>query len=136
MISRRFLKFLVVGGVAATVNFGSRIVFSHWMAYVPSIIVAYVLGMITAFVLNRLFVFSSAINNLHSQAWWFTVVNLAAVAQTVLISVLLADHLFPYISLIKNRELIAHGIGVVVPVITSYVGHKHLSFRQHEKNRA
>ena len=129
MISRRFVKFLLAGGIAAIANFGSRIGLSHWIAYVPAIIVAYVIGMITAFVLNRMFVFDTATNSLRNQAWWFTVVNLAAVLQTLIISVALAEHVFPAMRLMAHRETIAHGIGVMVPAITSYVGHKYLSFR-------
>lgn len=129
MISRRFLKFLFAGGIAAVVNFTSRIALSHWLAYVPAIILAYIVGMITAFVLNRLFVFQSTSNGLHSQIGWFTLVNLAAVAQTVAISVLLAKFIFPATGLLEHRETIAHGIGVVIPAVTSYIGHKYLSFR-------
>lgn len=128
-MSRRFVKFLFAGGIAAVANFGSRIGLSHWIAYVPAIIVAYVIGMITAFVLNRMFVFDTATNSLRNQALWFTVVNLAAVLQTLVISVALADYIFPAMRLMAQRETIAHGIGVMVPAITSYVGHKYLSFR-------
>jgi putative flippase GtrA len=129
MISRRFAKFLMAGGVAAVANFSSRIVFSHWMAYVSAIVLAYVVGMITAFVLNRLFVFNTATNSLGSQAWWFTLVNIAAVLQTIVISIVLADYVFPALGLKALRETIAHGFGVMIPAITSYIGHKYLSFR-------
>jgi putative flippase GtrA len=129
MLTYRFTKFLAVGGVAALANFGSRIAFSHWVAYVPAICFAYVLGMATAFVLNRLFVFKITANSLKSQVWWFTIVNLAAALQTLLISVGLADYAFPALGLISHRQTIAHAVGVLTPAITSYLGHKHLSFR-------
>lgn len=130
MMSRRFIKFLFAGGVAAVANFSSRIALSHWMAYVPAIILAYLIGMVTAFVLNRVFVFGTATNSLRSQIWWFTMVNIAAVLQTVVISVALAAYLFPSVGLLSHRETIAHAIGVIVPAITSYIGHKYLSFRR------
>lgn len=129
MISPRFLKFLFAGGVAAVVNFASRIIFSQWLTYVVAIILAYLVGMITAFVLNRLFVFRSASNGLHSQIGWFALVNIAAVTQTVAISVLLARVIFPAIGAVAHSETIAHGIGVAIPAVTSYIGHKYLSFR-------
>lgn len=132
-MTRQFLKFLVAGGVAAVANFGSRIALSHWMPYIPAIVLAYLIGMVTAFVLNRLFVFEGAANSLRSQAGWFTLVNLAAVAQTLAISLLLADHLLPVMGFRAHVETIAHGVGVLVPVATSYLGHKHLSFRTHLK---
>ncbi len=128
MKSVQFLKFLVAGGTAALANFASRICLSHWMPYVPAIVVAYLVGMLTAFALNRAFVFRSAASPLHHQAWWFTVVNLAAVAQTAVISVLLARYVLPPLG-IGQAETIAHAVGVAVPVATSYIGHKHLTFR-------
>ncbi|MGA0588047.1 GtrA family protein [Dyella sp. KRB-257] len=130
MMSRQFIKFLVTGGVAAIANFGSRIVLSYWLPYIPSIIIAFCIGLISAFVLNRTFVFVNAANTLRNQAWWFTIVNLAALVQTLAISVILAKYALPALGMGTHAETIAHGVGVLVPVMTSYLGHKHLSFRQ------
>jgi len=129
MISIQFAKFLLAGGLAALVNFLSRILFSHWMAYVPAIIIAYCVGMLTAFILNRLFVFQPEINRLHKQAAWFIAVNIAALLQTLIISVVLAYYLLPHLNIHHNADTIAHGVGVIVPVISSYIGHKYLTFR-------
>lgn len=129
MISVQFLKFVVAGGVAAVVNFGSRILLSRWMAYVPAIVVAYCIGMLTAFIINKLFVFQEGGGKLHHQASWFVAVNIAAVLQTVVISVAFAEYLFPYVGMAWHREAVAHAIGLAVPVFTSYVGHKYLTFR-------
>ncbi|WMJ67734.1 GtrA family protein [Stenotrophomonas sp. 24(2023)] len=127
--SRQFVLFLAAGGLAAAVNFGSRIVLGHWMGYVPSIVIAYLLGMITAFTLNKLFVFGQASNRVHHQIMWFVAVNLAAVVQTIAISLLFAHWLLPLLGVDFHNETIAHAIGVAVPVFTSYIGHKRLSFR-------
>jgi putative flippase GtrA len=126
---RQFLLFLITGGLAALVNFFSRIAFSHWVDYTPAIILAYGCGMVTAFALNRLFVFRHSINRLHHQMLWFTVVNLFAVAQTILVSLLLAEYVFPRMGMTWRAETVAHAIGVLVPVATSFLGHKHLTFR-------
>lgn len=128
ILSRQFLLFLIVGGLAAAVNFGSRMVLSHWIAYVPAIIIAYVLGMISAFTLNKIFVFNQARNRLHHQMLWFTAINLVALGQTILISLLIARWLLPTLGIDFHNETIAHAIGVAAPVITSYLGHKRLSF--------
>lgn len=127
--TRQFLLFLAAGGLAAGVNFGSRIALSQWMGYVPSILVAYAMGIITAFALNKLFVFNEASNALHHQVLWFITINLAAVVQTILISLFLARWALPTMGVDFHNETIAHGIGVAAPVITSYIGHKHFSFR-------
>lgn len=128
MFSRQFALFLVAGGLAAAVNFGSRILLSLWLPYVPAIVVAYCLGMTTAFVLNRLFVFDSSNRGLHHQIGWFIAVNLAAVLQTIVVSLVFAGWVLPLIGLGHHAETMAHAIGVAVPVVTSYFGHKHLSF--------
>lgn len=129
MISRQFLVFVVAGGVAAAANFGSRILLGRVMPYVPSIIAAYAIGMATAFLLNRRFVFTTTDTKLGHQTFWFTVVNALAVAQTVLISLLFARWVFPQVGMGFHPATIAHGIGVAVPVFTSFVGHKALTFR-------
>jgi len=125
----RPVRFLLAGGFAAGVNFLSRILLGKWMPYVSSIVLAYLIGMATAFVMNRLFVFSNAKNALHSQIFWFAAVNLAAIVQTIAVSLFLANVVFPKIGLFWHPETVAHAFGVLVPVVTSYIGHKHLSFK-------
>ena len=127
--SRQFVTFLLAGGLAAGVNFGSRIALGHWMRYVPSILIAYLLGIVTAFTLNKTFVFKQANNRLRHQVLWFIVINLAALVQTILISLLVARWLLPLLRVDFLNETIGHAVGVMVPVITSYIGHKRLSFR-------
>ncbi len=129
MISNRFVGFVLVGGVAAIANFASRVALGTVMPYVPSIVLAYCIGMLTAFVLNRMFVFRDAGNQIHHQAMWFVIVNLAAVGQTLLVSVLLARWVFPSIGMTFHPESVAHAVGVVVPVFSSYIGHRRLTFR-------
>lgn len=112
-------------------NFGSRVVLSLWVSYVPAIVIAYCIGMLVAFFLNRTFVFIGASNPIAQQFLWFILINIAAVAQTVTISLILARWLFPALQLPLDHELVAHAIGVAVPVFTSYLGHRRLTFRKH-----
>jgi putative flippase GtrA len=130
MIRRQFLLFLVAGGIAAVVNFLSRIGLSEFLPYVPAIVLAYCIGMLTAFLLNRAFVFTAPSNSMRSQVGWFVGVNLLAVGQTVLISLLLARWLFPAVGFQFHAETVAHAIGVIVPVFTSFIGHRLLTFRR------
>lgn len=128
-VSARFVKFVVVSGVAAAANVGSRIVLGWWLSYVPSILIAFCFGMLTAFVLNRLLVFTQTENPLHHQVLWFVAVNLLAVVQTLAVSLLLARGLFPWVGFTWHAETVAHAIGVGVPAITSYLGHRQFTFR-------
>ncbi|WP_232823586.1 GtrA family protein [Dyella sp. C9] len=125
----RFFKFLAVGGFAAAVNFGSRILFSQHVSYSTAIVLAYLLGMATAFVLNRLLVFKRTSNALLQQIGWFSAINAIALLQTLLISLALADYILPWMGWHWQPELVAHAFGVAAPVVTSYFGHKHFSFK-------
>lgn len=127
--SRQFMAFLLTGGIAAVVNFGSRIAYSEWVGFSAAIILAYITGMITAFVLARLFVFSGTTRSLYTSALYFVLVNVVAAAQTWIISVLLAFYILPSLGIENYLHEIAHAVGVVVPVFTSFAGHKYLSFK-------
>jgi putative flippase GtrA len=128
-VSRQFVAFLVTGGAAAGVNFGSRIVYNRWMDFSPAVIFAYITGMITAFILAKIFVFKASTQSMGRSAFFFTLVNIFAVAQTWVISMGLAYYLLPWCGIVYLEKEIAHGVGVLVPAFTSYLGHKYWSFR-------
>ena len=129
MIGKTFPRFLLAGGVAALANMASRYLLGYVLPYVPSIVIAYLIGMLVAFLLNRRYVFQGAGNALRQQVAWFTLVNIAALAQTLAVSVLLARWLLPAIGWRWQAETVAHVVGVIVPVFTSYVGHRRLTFK-------
>lgn len=125
-----FFQFLVVGGLAAGINFISRIGFSELVSYRVAIVLAYLIGMITAFLLSKHYVFEKSGRPLKDELRDFTIVNIFAVIQVWLISVGLAEYFFPYISFNFFPEEVAHLIGLGIPAITSYFGHKYFSFRK------
>ncbi|MYZ43684.1 GtrA family protein [Schauerella aestuarii] len=128
-LSRQFVVFIVTGGTAALVNFLSRIAYNQVMGYQAAVIVAYLTGMVTAFILAKLFVFKESKQGLHRSALMFCLVNVVAIAQTWAISVSLAYYVLPAMGVTSYVREIAHAVGVVFPVFTSYLGHKHFSFR-------
>jgi putative flippase GtrA len=125
----RFISFVAVGGFAALVNIGSRVAINEYTNYRMAVALAYLCGMVTAFTLSKLLVFERTGRATHHEFLWFTVVNAIAAVQVWLISVGLAEYYFPWVGFAWEPELVAHFIGVSVPVATSYLGHKHLSFR-------
>lgn len=130
MISKRFMMFILSGGLAAAANFGSRIVFSFWVPYPLAIVLGFSVGLVAAFVLMRKLAFTETSNATHSQVLWFLAVNAVALLQTFCISLIFARWLLPMMGITHGAETIAHAIGVATPVLTSYLGHKRLSFRQ------
>jgi putative flippase GtrA len=127
--SKQFILFLLTGGIAAAVNFGSRILYSQRFDFSTAVILAYMTGMITAFVLAKLFVFKKSQQSVHRSALFFVLVNLVAILQTWGISMGLAHYLLPSLGVTLYVQEIAHATGVAVPVFTSYIGHKRWSFR-------
>lgn len=127
--SRRFALFLVAGGIAAAANYGSRFGFSLWFSYPVAIVLAYLIGMAVAFALMRQYVFDGRGKAMGPQVLRFSVVNVLAVLQTLVVSLLLARWLLPMFGVTSHVEAIAHAVGVAVPVLTSYVGHRLATFR-------
>ncbi len=128
-LSRQFMLFVLTGGVAAFVNFGSRIIYSGWVDYSTAIIAAYATGMITAFVLAKVFVFKRSRQSLRNSAAYFALVNVLALVQVLVISIGLAIYVLPWVGVEHYAEEVAHAVGVAFPVFTSYLGHKYWSFR-------
>jgi len=127
--AQRFGLFLAAGGVAALANYGSRFAFSLWFSYPVAIVLAYLVGMTVAFVLMRHYVFDARAKALRPQVVAFVLVNLLAVLQTLVVSLVLARWALPALGITEHTEAIAHAVGVAVPIVTSYFGHKHATFR-------
>ncbi|MFM7524619.1 MAG: GtrA family protein [Betaproteobacteria bacterium] len=127
-VSREFLTFLLTGGVAAAVNFGSRMVYNRWLDFSSAVVLAYLTGMVTAFILARRFVFTQGSQSVQRSALFFVMVNGVAVLQTWAISMALY-YLLPMAGVTRWVPEIAHAVGIVVPVFTSYLGHKRFSFK-------
>lgn len=129
MLTPQFARFLFAGGIAAVANYGSRFLFSRWVDYEQAIVLAYLVGMFVAFTLMRGHVFEAKGKALVPQAAKFVGVNILAVVQTLIISVALARWALPTLGVVNHAEALAHFVGVLVPVVTSYFGHKYLTFR-------
>ena len=130
---REFTLFLLTGGVAALVNVVSRIGFSTVVNFELAVLLAYAIGMVAAYILARRFVFLNSRTSIRRSFAAFALVNLFAVLQTWLVSVGLRNWLLPLLGIVVFRDLLAHGIGVAVPVVSSYFGHKHISFKDHDR---
>jgi putative flippase GtrA len=125
----QFLGFVIAGGVAALANFGSRILLSEFLNYPTAILVAFLVGLATGFCLMRGHVFGASGRPLGHEIALFVMVNVLAVAQTLIVSLVLAYWVLPWFGVVAHAETVAHLVGVAVPLFTSYVAHKHWTFR-------
>lgn len=128
-LSKEFLGFLITGGIAATVNFLSRIYFNQFYSFSTSVVIAYLLGMLTAFVLARVFVFNKSSQSIRRSVVIFSLVNVLALAQTWVISMGLHYYALPSLGVKSYVPEISSAIGIIFPVFTSYFGHKYWSFK-------
>ncbi len=125
----QFRNFLLAGGIAAAANFGSRFIFSLWVRYEWAVVLAFCVGLTVGFVLMRTFVFDARHKPVGPQFARFVGVNLFAAVQTFVISIVLARWLLPAVRVESHAEAIGHLAGVVFPMITSYFGHRLLTFK-------
>lgn len=135
LLNNTVIRFLLAGGLAAACNFGSRFFYSLFVDFSAAVVLAFMTGLTLGFLLNKRYVFTSSRNSIGAQITWFLFVNLLALAQTWGLSVYLADWLPQYLfegnpSGVQWAEAVAHGAGVLLPVFTSYVGHRYLTFRE------
>ena len=125
----RFIRFLVTGGLAAGTNILSRALLDRLVIYEIGVALAYLIGMTTAFILARLFVFDGRNGEVRGQYMRFALVNVFAFAQVWLVSIGLDRFVFPALGWTWHTANLAHAIGVISPVVTSYIGHQKFSFR-------
>jgi putative flippase GtrA len=127
LLDRPFVRFLLVGGFAATVNILARLAFDIVVGYELAIVLAFLVGLTTAFTLNRAFVFETN-GGAAGQYVRFALVNAFALVQVWLVSVTLAWWVFPALNFHWHDKTVAHIIGVLSPVMTSYFAHKYYTF--------
>ena len=128
-MNQQFRYFLLAGGTAAVANFGSRFIFSLWVRYEWAVLLAFLVGLAVGFFLMRTYVFDARRKALGPQLAGFAAVNLFAALQTFVISVLLARWVLPVVRVESYAEALGHFAGVVAPIITSYFGHRLVTFR-------
>ena len=129
LMSRQFVVFLVVGGVAAAAQWLSRFAFSYALPYPVALVAAYGVGVILAFELNRRFVFTAGGPDRRAQFLRFVAVNAVSFVVVWLVSMLLGRLLMPTVMPADWAEAIGHGIGVLSPAVLSFFLHRSFTFR-------
>mgnify|MGYP000035299359 CR=1 FL=1 len=132
--THRVLRFLVVGSLAAAVNWIARIAlsaaFAPALSFEMAVLIAYAIGMTSGFLLYRAYVFPESDLAVAVQIRRFIVVNLASAAEVWVIAVLLVGPLAQATGHEPLAEALAHGVAIACGAATSYLGHRLLTFRQ------
>jgi putative flippase GtrA len=127
-LNSQFLLFAIIGGFAALVNIAVRLLFNLVVPFEVAVVLAFPVALTTAFLLNRRFVFTDGSGRAVHQYAKFWLVNLIALVQVLAVSLFLARALFPWLGFTWHAETVAHVIGVLSPVFTSFVLHRSYTF--------
>ena len=103
--------------------------YNYFVDFKIAVLLAFITGITTAFILAKIFIFRESSQSVHRSAFYFFLINIVAAGQTWFISLGLAYYALPYFGVQHFVPEIAHAIGLAVPIFTSYIGHKKLSFK-------
>jgi putative flippase GtrA len=126
---RQFVKFLLCGGLAAGLNWASRFLFSIWLPFEYAVVAAFFVGLSSGYILMRLYVFETKQTPVLLQISKYVAINVMALIQTLIISVVVLRWVLPVVGISNHADALAHLVGVLAPVVTSYFGHKRITFR-------
>ncbi len=130
---KEFPLFILAGSIAALTNVICRILLTIFLNFEISVFISYLIGMVTSFLLQRKYVFKSTKKSYKKSFAAFSLVNLFALVQVWIVSLLIKFWLVNFISSVPLVEFIAHCFGVGIPTFSSYFGHKYITFS--EKSR-
>ncbi|MDB5437915.1 MAG: GtrA family protein, partial [Caulobacteraceae bacterium] len=123
-LTPQFARFLLVGGLAAFLQWASRFIFAHWMSYSLAVLAAYAIGLSSAYILNAMFVFERSGRSRAGEIAYFTAVNLAALPVVWGVSMLFGALLLPHLMPRQMAEAIGNAIGILSPVAVYFLLHK------------
>jgi putative flippase GtrA len=132
-LSRQFLLFLMVGGLAAFLHWLARIALSYWFSFSVAVVLAYCVGMAVAFSLNSLFVFPASDKPRHLQGRDFVLVNLAFLPVVWGASVLIERTVTTWG--LPHPQAVAHGIAVLLPTLLTFLIYKFFAFKERTHER-
>ncbi len=130
-VRRSVALYLLSGLTSAVCNLATRHLLSQFMPFEVAVTLAYLVGMLIAFLMMKRLAFPGSARSTSSQAMGFVIVNLFGLVQTVVASSLVLRYLMPVLPVpLQFQEVASHFIGLLLPAVTSYFGHKHFSFRK------
>lgn len=123
------VRFLLLGGLAAGINWVVRFPLALIMPFSASVLVAQFIGFCAGFTLYRTYVFPGSSRPLLEQTATFLAVNLVGAAIVLAVATTLLALLGPTGWPDFVREGLAHGFAIGVGAVANFFGHKLLTFR-------
>ena len=122
LISPEFLKFAIVGGVSALIEYSLYLAFKLWMDYLVANIVAFAFTNIVTYILSKIYVFGSSSANKVMEAALFFLCLLGA----LLISQFTLWVLVDYAGM---DDRIAKGIAMSIAIVWNFFSRKYIVFK-------
>lgn len=128
-LTKQFLGFLAVGGLAALLHWLTRLALSFWLPFSWAVIIAYAVGMTIAFLLNSYFIFPKSEKAKHIQARDFILVNLSFFPLVWLISVQ-TNNWLKTAGVVNHSEELAHAFAISLPMVATFLIYKFFAFKE------
>ena len=124
------LRFLIPGSLAAGVNWLACRALSLVLPFTVAVALAQIVGWIAGFVLYRAHVFQGSTLPLRTQIARFLAVNIFTGLETWVLAVALALWGLPAVGVPAgaDSEALAHALAIATGAVTSYAGHRFVSF--------
>lgn len=128
-MSREVYRFLGAGTLAAAINWVAGLGLARLIPFETAIVFAYLIGMVAGFTLYKAFVFPPTERPLWAQIKGFVEVNLVGMVLVWLVAMGLRA-MFPVqlFGMVPGAAA-AHGLAIGVSCVTSYIGHRLVTFR-------
>ena len=128
-VSWQFIRFVLVGGVAAVLHWLARYLLNPLTGYVAALVLAYMIGIAVGYILNALFVFSDAKTRRRKQIAYFVAFNLLMAPVVIGVAYILSEYVFARFTWMAHPREIAHAIGVASPIFINFLLHKFFTFK-------
>jgi energy-coupling factor transport system substrate-specific component len=126
---RQFFCFLLLGTLAASINWLVRFPLSRCMPFEIAVMAAYLIGMTVGYLLYKHYVFPGRHAPLGAQMRNFVLINLIGIVIVAALSSVLANQVLPNLIGARDlREALAHGLAIGTSAATSFAGHKWVTF--------
>jgi putative flippase GtrA len=138
IFSIEIVRFLFVGGFAASVNFFSRMFFRIFSSYQISVFLGYLFGTVISFIFNKTYTFKAYGENSLIQFGKFILIT----PTTILLGSIVASYSVKVLSNIPTLdaslslfESLGHLMAIIVTTIYNYLMIKYFCFRKISKKK-
>lgn len=122
-LEKRFIRFLLVGGINTIVGYGTFAIFIYFnYHYYFSYIMSYVIGIANSYIWNKLFTFKSKNKSYRELLRFISVYLISFVIGSIF--------LYTAVDMLKINEYVAGLINLIFVTLISWIGHNKFSFKE------